>query len=123
MFYNSINMDNIPSYWRYGKMKIPNDRLSRSLLRTLAALFLLAVAILFFWLAFALGKVGVNILLIFIVSSVATVLAFLSIFLFSPIFWVIAMGVIIEKISKEDFIYYRKNLRPFAKKCVDKYLW
>ena len=104
------------------KMK-QNDRLDRSILRTIAALLLLAIAIFFIWLAFALGKVSANIILIFIVSFVGTTLFFLSIFLISPIFWIIIIGMLIEKISRKDFIYYRKKLRPFVKKSVEKYLW
>ena len=100
-----------------------NDRLDRSILRTIAALLLLAIAIFFIWLAFALGKVSANIILIFIVSFVGTMLFFLSIFLISPVFWIIIIGMLIEKFSSKDFVYYRRKLRPFVKKSVEKYLW
>lgn len=104
-------------------MKKPSDRLIRSLIRTFATIILFVIAILNLWLAFALGKVSASIFLIFIFSTIGTTLSFLAFFLISPIFWIVVLGILIEKISKEDFREYHKKFQPYAKRLVEKYLW
>lgn len=122
MSYNCINMGIIPCIGGIN-MKQPSDRLIRSILRTIVAIIVFAIAILNLWFAFALGKVSANIFLIFIFSTIGTTLSFLAVFLISPIFCIVVLGMLIEKISQEDFRIYHKKLQPYAKRLVEKYLW